>query len=1011
MNAERWQRIENLLQSALERKPEERAAFLQQACAGDEAVRKEVESLLASNEHADSFLKSPAVQDAAPLLAGDKTNSMLGQRIGSYQIISQLGAGGMGEVYLAQDSRLGRKVAIKLLPPFFTKDEQRLRRFQQEARAASALNHPNIITIFDIGHVDDTHFIATEYIAGETLRSAMSKRNMRLSDALEVAIQTGNALAAAHEAGIVHRDIKPENIMLRPDGYVKVLDFGLAKLTERQITIGTQADTIARVDTDPGTVMGTASYMSPEQARGRDVDPRSDIFSLGVVLYEMVAGRVPFAGESPSDVIGAILEKEPPPLARYDPEAPSQLQWIVSKALRKDRDERYQTGRELLGDLKDLKQELDHQARLDRGASQESREAGIKTSGLHSPADLTSGSLAQTADGTARTTSSAEIILSEIKRHKTVVAFTLMALFILVGALALGLYKLAGRNKPIKPAPAINLTRLTTGGKVGKEGISGAGAISPDGKYVAFATFEAGKQSLWLRQVSTNSLQRILGPIDASDLATTYSPDGEFIYYRAVDKNNPQGALYQLPVLGGTPRKLLSTILGAVSFSPDGKQFCFVRHENGQEEAYALMIANSDGSGQQMIAERKGNNYFSEHPAWSPDGKVIACGAGFHSNSDSYSDTIVEVSVINGAERLLTSQSWKDLFRILWLKDGSGLIVSASEHRMAYLPQAQIWYLSYPDGVARRITNDLNTYGQATLGLTSDSSTILTAQSDTSMQIWVTRPNEDASLAKQISNGKVDGFNGLAWTPDGKIAYVTQSGETSDIWMMNSDGTENKQLTTDAFLEYSPTMTSDNRYIVFSSERTAPPHLWRMHTDGSDPKQLTEGSDADFDPDCSPDGRWIVFIRASSGRGRVWKVSIDGGTPVQMSDTASGLPVFSPDGKLIAYGYLDEKANNRPALAIIPAEGGQPIKTFDLPRFFKVTAGLKWTPDGRAVTYVDSREGVNNIWSQPLDGGSPKQLTNFKSEFIIKYAWSRDGKLALSRGHDTADVVLIRNFR
>ncbi len=396
MQPEHWRQIEQLYHAALERDANERAAFLTEACAGDEMLRGEVESLLRCDARADNFIEAPALEIAAQLRAEEQSQSMIGRQISHYQILSLLGAGGMGEVYLAQDTMLRRKAALKLLPAHFTADENRVRRFIQEAQAASALNHPNIITIYEIGQVEGRRLIATEFIDGQTLRQQMTGARLKLRDTLEVAIQIASALAAAHAAGIVHRDIKPENVMVRPDGLVKVLDFGLAKLTEAQATeLDKEAPTVVKVSTDPGTVMGTISYMSPEQARGLEVDGRTDIFSLGVALYEMLTGRAPFEGTTIADVIAAILDREPPPLSRYSPEAPAELQRIVTKALRKDRDERYQGIKDLLVDLKSLKQEM------------EMAEAG-----------------------SARTTSSAEYIVAQIKRHRLGVGLTLAALVV-----------------------------------------------------------------------------------------------------------------------------------------------------------------------------------------------------------------------------------------------------------------------------------------------------------------------------------------------------------------------------------------------------------------------------------------------------------------------------------------------------------------------------------------------------------------------------------------------------
>src|SRR5712691_7890820 len=330
MKPERWQQIKALLHSALEREPDQRSAFLAEACADDESLRSDVASFIGSYEQAGDFLEAPAFELMAESLRNLQEASLVGQSLGPYQVLGHLGAGGMGEVYLAEDVRLGRKVAVKILPGGFTTEDERVRRFEQEARAASALNHPNILTIFEIGQIDSRHFIATEFIEGETLRQHMTKSQMEINEVLDVAVQVASALMAAHQAGIAHRDIKPENIMLRRDGFVKVVDFGVAKLTEPKTD---ESEAVTLLNTKQGTVIGTAHYMSPEQARGLKIDARTDICSLGVVLYEMVAGRVPFEGETPSDVISLILQKEALPLARCAPETPAELQRIVDKSL------------------------------------------------------------------------------------------------------------------------------------------------------------------------------------------------------------------------------------------------------------------------------------------------------------------------------------------------------------------------------------------------------------------------------------------------------------------------------------------------------------------------------------------------------------------------------------------------------------------------------------------------------------------------------------------------------
>jgi serine/threonine protein kinase/Tfp pilus assembly protein PilF len=365
MTPERWEKIERIYHSALERESGERESFLDQACAGDNELRREIVSLLAHDDSDDGFIAAPALADAAQLMAGDplmeSTATLpdapaVAKEIGPYKLQTLLGKGGMGEVHLALDTRLNRKVAVKLLPAEFTQDVERLRRFKQEARAASALNHQNVVTIYDIGEAEGAHYLVMEYVEGETLRRRMAdapQRTMKPVEALELAAQVAEALSAAHDAGITHRDIKPENVMIRRDGRVKVLDFGLARLTlPASGPVDSQAPTAAKLDTASGVVMGTASYMSPEQARGMKVDQRTDIFSLGVMLYEMLAGRRPFEGATMSDVIAAVLTREPEPLSRHNKEIEPGLEQVVLKCLAKDPEKRFQTASELVAALK-----------------------------------------------------------------------------------------------------------------------------------------------------------------------------------------------------------------------------------------------------------------------------------------------------------------------------------------------------------------------------------------------------------------------------------------------------------------------------------------------------------------------------------------------------------------------------------------------------------------------------------------------------------------------------------
>ncbi|HMF56993.1 MAG TPA: protein kinase [Pyrinomonadaceae bacterium] len=951
-----------------------------------------------------------------------------GAQFGRYKVRSQLGAGGMGEVYLAEDTELERTVALKVLPEQVAADKERMQRFVQEAKAASALNHPNILTIYEIGRADSARFIATEFINGATLRQQIAARQISLSDALNIAIQIADALAAAHAVGIVHRDIKPDNVMVRPDGYVKVLDFGLAKLTEREAAdADTEAPTRALVNTGAGVVMGTASYMSPEQARGVQVDPRTDIWSLGCVLYEMVAGRSPFEGATVTDVLAAILNKEPAPLARYQRNVPEALEWIVTKALTKDRDGRYQTAKEFFTDLRRLRQRLEFEAEMERSVAPEllsslaSGETSImratnvpsplapQTLSAQTPAEtVMSEAAARTAEvGSKQPTTSAEYLVQEIRRHKSGAIILSVLAIALIGGLALGLHKFFNSKKSFVPFQNMKVTKLTTTGKVT------LAAISPEGKYVVHVIDDFGKQSLWVRQVATTSNVQIVAPAEISYRGMTFSPDGDFIYYTAYENNNPEGFIYQIPVLGGTPKRLVEDVDSSPTISPDGKRLVYIRSYPKQAEQ-ALFISNADGTNEQRVATRKSPQGFlwgtGIGPAWSPDGKVIACSVVDVDSGGPY-QTVAEVRVEGGATQPITTQKWQWSGQVAWLGDGSGLIVVAGERGSN--ATGQIWNISYPGGEVRRVTNDLNNYRNVSL-TAAESRALVTVQIEGRWSIWVAA-NGDASVARKVTSGNADGAWGIALAPDGRIVYTSNTNGNVDIWIGDADGSNQKQLTFNAEADTSPNVTADGRYIVFQSshgDASRRPHLWRMDMDGGNLKQLTN-SYVEVDPVCSPDSKWVIYAASTPGQRIVQRISIEGGEPVKLTEPGLlvNLPAISPDGKLIVYTVTDLDARKF-RLAIVSFDGGQPTKLLDVPRTVGLPSPALWSSDGRSILYIDTREGVSNIWNQPIDGSSPRQLTNFTSDLIANFAWSHDGhQLTLVRGTRTSDVVLINDLR
>jgi serine/threonine protein kinase/Tol biopolymer transport system component len=1005
MTPERWQHVDDIFHLALEHAPAERSAFLAGACGGDEALRKEVESLLASHDIDGSFMDAPAYL-AAELLMNDQSELKPGQTVGSYNIISLLGRGGMGEVYLAQDVRLGRKVALKILTASLSGDRNRLRRFEQEARTASGLNHPNILTIHGIEEVDGRRIIATEFIDGRTLRQLMAESSPDLHETLEITIHIASALVAAHRVKIVHRDIKPENIMVRrEDGLVKVLDFGLAKATETPTVTAPDPDapTRALINTGPGVVMGTVAYMSPEQARGQTVDERTDIWSVGVVLYEMIAGKVPFAGSNANEILSQILSREQPaPLTRFTHNLPAELDRIITKALTKDREERYQSAKDLLIDLKRLRQKLEVEAEIERVVTPETdaRIAGATVRGQAGAATIQDAGQTATVI-TAHPTTSAEYIVTEIKRHKRGLLLALAILVVAGAGVGYWLYKFISQS-PL-PSRALKITRLTSTGK------AIYAAISPDGKYVVYAQDEGGQQSLWLSQVAILSNVQIAPPAAVNYGGITFSRDGNLIYY-VRNESGIRGALYQSPALGGGgERKLLVNVHSPVTLSPDGKRLAFVRRYPTSPGGDGLIVANADGSEEKTLFTLKQPNLFGAGaPAWSPDGKIIACGQQDYSGS--FYSNVIGVRVADGTQTPIGSQDWAlNIGRLEWLADGSGLVVAVPEQQ-GYLPQ--IWHIPYPSGDARRIVNDLDSYSDVTM--TADSRTLAAVRADRVINIWVTSSG-DVSHVKQITagEGREDGTGGLDWTPDGRIVFRSAVGGPH-LWIVSADGTGSRQLTVGTNHNTFPSVSADGRYIVWGNRAggRGVTQLWRMDIDGSNQKQLTEiGGIGAWFHRLSPDGKWVVYgTMSAEGFHSLWKVSIDGGAQTQLTNKPSWMPVVSPDGKLIACNWLNE-ATGLWDIAILPFEGGSPIKILD-------NSGggyarrLVWTPDGRTIAFLRLDKGVDNIWAQPIDGGSAKQLTDFKDQRIFTFAWSRDGKqLALSRGTMNSDVILISGFK
>lgn len=574
-----------------------------------------------------------------------------------------------------------------------------------------------------------------------------------------------------------------------------------------------------------------------------------------------------------------------------------------------------------------------------------------------------------------------------------------IAIAVVVVGLALGLYQFVQirRTQSLSSFQTMKFTRLTTSGKAHEA------VISPDGKYVLYVIADAGKRSLWVRQVASESNIQIISPTESPFGGLTVSRNGNFVYFLKVESDNSAPALYQMPVFGGEARKLLTDISTPVATSPDGKRIAFLRQRPASRETF-LVVANADGSGAQTRATRRPPEAFSRTMAWSPDGKTLACHLQTNSGLDY---AIVVISVADGTEKILTTQRW-EVGQLAWLADGSGLVMSAIRRNPGFLPtNSQLWKISYPGGEVRRITNDLNHYSGASL--TADANTLVTLQRERQSNLWLA-PQGQAQLARQITfgSGKGDGRDALEWTPDGRLIYTADTNQKRKLWLMEADGGNAKPLTpeTKDWGNGDVTVSPDGQFIVYVSAFDWP-HLWRMDLPNGEARQLTFG-DGEVHPQISPNGVWLVYTARVNNKPVLMKIPLAGGAATPITSRYSTRPVISPDGKQIAYLHWDEEPNTPPRTVIIPFTGGAPIKSFA----FDPQSPVRWSQDGKGLIYIDTRAGISNLWRQPLDGGAPRPLTDFKTDRIYNYAWSRDGKqLACVRGTDENDVVLIGSFQ
>ncbi len=925
--------------------------------------------------------------------------------LGHYEIIAQLGAGGMGEVWRARDTHLNREVAIKVLPASFADDADRLRRFEQEARATSALNHPNILTIHDLGIHEGAPFIVAELLEGEELRAILEQGAIEIPRALEFAQQIASGLAAAHAKGIVHRDLKPENLFVISHGYLKILDFGLAKLSapEPELSHDSEAPTQRKMTT-PGTVMGTASYMSPEQARGQEVDARSDIFSLGVVLYEMLAGCAPFAGVNALEVISEILKTEPPPLINHKPETPAELQRIVSKALRKNRDERYQYAKDLLLDLKDLKQELEFEAKL-KGA----KVFGVPPSGGSArpseippeggttnaqPADVATNEVA------AHTTSSAEIILGEIKRHKLGLVVTLAILIAAVAGGGYRLYKLLGQKQsPDRAAgPAPRVVPFTS-----YPGNECCPSFSPDGNQIAYVWGgEKGDNSdIYIKLIDAGSPLR-LTTNPGTDTMPAWSPDGRFIAFVRYSKE--EIGIFMIPALGGAERSLRlakgkEPNIGGLSWSPDGKHLAFSISASAQEPNKIFLMSVESLEESQLTSLPSGFGDFG--PDVSPDGKMIAfirmLGSG--PNSEIYL-----MPATGGAPKRLTFDDRPIGDGIAWMPDGKEIIYSSVRDGSLRLMR-----VTASGGTPEQVADvGNNAYSVA---ISSRGNRLAYLQYKDDVNIWRfdanAKTNRKTVPVKLISSTLQE--NSPQYSPDGqRIVFTSSRSGSFEIWVSQSDGTNPVQITSLGNVSTgTPRWSPDGRQIAFDTIIEGQRDVFAINASGGNPRHITSESANDVRPSWSRDGKWIYFGSERTGSWQVWKAPAEGGAAVQVTKQGGREAFESPDGRFTYY----TKGLGVTSLWRIPTEGGEESQVLDL-----IPQGF-WAVLEQGIYYLNPR--ATPRWTLEFFSFATSRVTQLG---VIEkniglgtpgFAVSPDGRWILLAQYDQSegDIMLMENFR
>jgi len=969
MIPDRWQQVRAMLAGALERAPADRAAYLDQV-SSDPSLRREVESLLAHEKGAERFLEEPALEVAAKMLSNNGPGqSLIGAQIGSYQVLSLLGAGGMGEVYRARDTKLGRDVAIKVLPEAFAYDAERLARFQREAKMLAQLNHTNIATIYGLEHSDGTHYLTMELVPGDTLQQRVKRDGaVPIEEALAIAKQIAEALEAAHEKGIIHRDLKPANVKLTPEGKVKVLDFGLAKAIAGDTSTEDMGNspTLSVAATMPGVILGTAAYMSPEQARGKSVDKRADIWAFGCVLYELLTARPAIRGETISDIIAAVLEHEPDWEA-LPASTPATIRELLRRCLQKDPQRR-------LRDLGDARIEIDGAL-----APPAKPEAATKR-------NADSGPVAQSAHWS----SSSDLFIAA-KQHKWGVGAILTVALIILGAAGVGVFSVV-HHAAAKPFQNFTMTQITNSGN------AELAAISPDGRFVLSALNEDGLQSLWLRNIPSGSDTQVVSPSDSQYQSLQFSPDGNQIYFRkGVVATGQTSDLYRVPMLGGTPQKLVHDVDSDITFSPDGHRIAYIRGRP-QLSKYFLLTSTLEGSEEKVLQTAPlPETGLPGSLAWDASGNRIAYSLPDVGAIDTF-------DLGSGKARRFAVFEDKWVGELAWLPDGQGILIQYGQN-----DKSQIGFLFNAGKEFQPITRDANSYYSLTVSADGRSLAAVQAKEIDSLYILGSSGSQSAGSTPLLSHGNpFDRFN---WTADGNL--LTSDG--ARLWRMGHDGRNETELIGDITARMGTPSACGAEHLVFSSLRNGANRIWRTDADGSGAVELTRGQN-DHWPFCSPDQKWVYYLDLSGVFSSILRVPLDGsGKPeVVPITTPAGFVVYpdpmsiSPNGETLACTLTGHGGLHK--LALLNLNSTISTRVLDMNPHF--SGFVRFTPDGKSVAYAVLENGVDNVWVQPLDGSAGHLITNFNSGKIRDFHWSLDGKsLGILRSKSESDVVLLQESK